>query len=173
MAADRAGRGAEPDQWADPPPLSADETATLVEARIGGPVDDAVARAAVVRSADTGSRAFTLLVDLPGVLGIAGDATAQLRRAEALRHLPGAYSLAFRLREAGLPGELIAECLAMEREALEPLLNVAEAKLAAILIVERTDEMPSDEERLDRQRLLLFSAACTPTCQPAGGCALR
>jgi hypothetical protein len=61
----------------------------------------------------------------------------QLRRAEALRHLPGAYSLALRLRDARLPDELIAECLAIEREALEPLLSVADSKLAAILIVER------------------------------------
>ncbi|MGH3527865.1 MAG: hypothetical protein ACRDS0_18220 [Pseudonocardiaceae bacterium] len=52
-----------------------------------------------------------------------------------MRHLPGAYSLALRLRDAGLPDELIAECLAMEQEALEPLLDVAEAKLAAILRV--------------------------------------
>ncbi len=61
----------------------------------------------------------------------------QLRRAEVIRHLPGAYSLALRLRDAGLDDELIAECLAVEREALEPLLDVAEAKLAAILGDER------------------------------------
>ncbi|MGH3920048.1 MAG: hypothetical protein ACRDRY_02840 [Pseudonocardiaceae bacterium] len=61
----------------------------------------------------------------------------QLQRAEAIRHLPGAYSLALRLRDAGLADELIAECLAVEREALEPLLDVAEAKLAAILGDER------------------------------------
>jgi hypothetical protein len=47
--------------------------------------------------------------------------------------LPGAYSLALRLRDAGLADELIAECLAMQRESLDPLLQVAEAKLAAIL----------------------------------------
>ena len=57
----------------------------------------------------------------------------QPQRAEAIRHLPGVYSLALRLRDAGLADELIAECLAVEREALEPLLDVAEAKLAAIL----------------------------------------
>lgn len=54
----------------------------------------------------------------------------QLRRAEAIRCLPRAYSLALRL---GLADELIAECLAVEREALSPLLDVAEAKLAGIL----------------------------------------
>jgi hypothetical protein len=47
--------------------------------------------------------------------------------------LPAVYSLALRLREAGLADELIAECLAVEREALGPLWDVAEAKLAAIL----------------------------------------
>jgi hypothetical protein len=60
-------------------------------------------------------------------------AARQLKRAEAMRHLPGAYSLALRLRDAGLPADLIAECLAVERESLDPLLAVAEAKLAAIL----------------------------------------
>lgn len=66
----------------------------------------------------------------------AGDPGAeQLWRAEALRHLPDTYSLALRLRDAGLPAQLIAECLAMEPEALDPLLDVAEAKLAAILRV--------------------------------------
>lgn len=53
--------------------------------------------------------------------------------AAAIRHLPAVYSLALRLREAGLADELIAECLAVEREALGPLWDVAEAKLAAIL----------------------------------------
>jgi hypothetical protein len=54
-------------------------------------------------------------------------------RAEAMRRLPGTYSLALRLRDAGLTNELIAECVVVEPEALAPLLAVAEAKLAAIL----------------------------------------
>jgi hypothetical protein len=54
-------------------------------------------------------------------------------RAEGLRRLPGVYSLALRLRDAGLDPELIAECLAVEPEALGPLLAIAEAKLAAIV----------------------------------------
>jgi hypothetical protein len=61
----------------------------------------------------------------------------QFERTEAMRHLPGTYSLALRLRDAGLTNELIAECLAVEREALDLLLQVAEAKLAAILEGER------------------------------------
>jgi orotate phosphoribosyltransferase-like protein len=60
-------------------------------------------------------------------------AARQLERADAMRHLPGTYSLALRLRDAGLTDELIAECLAVDREALDLLLQVAEAKLAAIL----------------------------------------
>jgi DNA-directed RNA polymerase specialized sigma24 family protein len=63
----------------------------------------------------------------------ADDPSARRRRAEAMRRLPPAYSLALRLRDAGLADELIAECLAMQREALDPLLQVAEAKLASIL----------------------------------------
>lgn len=57
----------------------------------------------------------------------------QRQRAEAIRRLPGAYSLALRLRDAGLTDELIAECLAMQPQALDPLLHVAEAKLATML----------------------------------------
>ena len=61
------------------------------------------------------------------------DPSARRRRAEAIRRLPGAYSLALRLRDAGLTDELIAECLAMQPQALDPLLHVAEAKLATML----------------------------------------
>jgi hypothetical protein len=68
--------------------------------------------------------------------------TRQLRRAEAMQHLPGIYSLALRLQDAGLADELIAECLAVEQEALKPLLDVAEAKLAAILSGERGQVKP-------------------------------
>lgn len=52
-------------------------------------------------------------------------------RAQALSRLPAAHSLALRLRDAGLPADLIAECLGIEPEALGPLLVVAEEKLAA------------------------------------------
>lgn len=55
-------------------------------------------------------------------------------RESALRRLPRAYSLALRLRDAGVDGALIAECLDIEPEALEPMLLVAEAKLAAVEI---------------------------------------
>lgn len=74
-------------------------------------------------------------VAVVGVDGCQADdpSARQRRRAEAIRRLPGAYSLALRLRDAGLTDELIAECLAMQPQALDPLLHVAEAKLATML----------------------------------------
>ncbi len=65
----------------------------------------------------------------------AGDAPSNPhpRRAEALQKLPHAYSLALRLRDAGLSEDLVAECISIEPEALGLLLQVAEAKLATIL----------------------------------------
>jgi hypothetical protein len=54
-------------------------------------------------------------------------------RGEALARLPAVYSLALRLRDAHLPDDLIAECLRVEPEAVGPLLDMAEAKLAALL----------------------------------------
>lgn len=53
-------------------------------------------------------------------------------RAVALAQLPRPYSLALRLREQGVSRELIAECLDIEPEGLDPLLYLAEAKLAAV-----------------------------------------
>ena len=47
--------------------------------------------------------------------------------------MPAAYSLALRLREAGVSATLIAECLQIDPAAVEPLLVVAEAKVEAIL----------------------------------------
>ncbi len=46
---------------------------------------------------------------------------------------PAARLLArLRLRDARLPDDLIAECLAVEPEAVGPLFLLAEAKLAAL-----------------------------------------
>lgn len=55
------------------------------------------------------------------------------QRADALRRLPRTYSLALHLRAAGLPEQRVAEVLAIEPEAVGPLLTLAEAKLAALL----------------------------------------
>jgi predicted DNA-binding protein (UPF0251 family) len=59
------------------------------------------------------------------------------RRTDALRQLPAAYSRALRLRDTGLPEDLMAERLGIEPEALDAFLEIAEAKLATILIGER------------------------------------
>ncbi|MGV9868848.1 hypothetical protein [Rhodococcus koreensis] len=53
------------------------------------------------------------------------------RREAAMERLPLPYSMALRLRAAGLSDELIAECVGVEPEAVGPMLRVAEAKLAA------------------------------------------
>jgi hypothetical protein len=52
-------------------------------------------------------------------------------REAALRCLPAAYSLALRLRDAGVAEALIAECVGVEPEAVGAMLAVGEAKLAA------------------------------------------
>lgn len=52
------------------------------------------------------------------------------RREVALRQLPEQYSLALRLRDAGVSNELICDYLAVEPEGLPALFAVAEAKLA-------------------------------------------
>jgi hypothetical protein len=56
-----------------------------------------------------------------------------LPRDEAMQLLTPVHSLALRLHDAHLPDPLIAECLSIEPEALGPLLEVAQAKLAALL----------------------------------------
>ncbi|MBO0872406.1 MAG: hypothetical protein J2P19_03335 [Pseudonocardia sp.] len=53
-------------------------------------------------------------------------------RQEGVSRLPRAYSLALRLRDAGVCDELIAECLQVEPEALGTLFELAEAKIAAM-----------------------------------------
>jgi hypothetical protein len=52
-------------------------------------------------------------------------------REKALRELPLPYSLALRLRAAGVAPQVICEYLAVEPTALEGLYRLAEAKLAA------------------------------------------
>jgi hypothetical protein len=49
--------------------------------------------------------------------------------AEVLARLPRAYSLALRLRNAGVDDALIAECVGVDPEALPALLEIATAKL--------------------------------------------
>lgn len=65
-------------------------------------------------------------------MAIADDSAASAL-ADTMARLPRVYSLALRLRAAGVSGALLAECLAVEPEAVGPLLQIAEAKLAALL----------------------------------------
>jgi hypothetical protein len=48
---------------------------------------------------------------------------------ELLARLPRSYSLALRLRAAGVDDALIADCVGVEPEALPTLLEIAAAKL--------------------------------------------
>ncbi|OHU98076.1 hypothetical protein [Mycobacterium talmoniae] len=54
-------------------------------------------------------------------------------RERALRRLPPAYATALRLRTDGATDALIVERLDIEPEALTPLMQIAEAKLAALM----------------------------------------
>jgi hypothetical protein len=53
-------------------------------------------------------------------------------REAALRKLPLSYSLALRLREAGVAREAICEYVGVEDASLDGVYRVAEAKLSAL-----------------------------------------
>jgi hypothetical protein len=59
-------------------------------------------------------------------------------RERALRKLPLPYSLALRLRDAGVPREVVCEYVDVEEASLDGFYRVAEAKLGAVL--ERTSD---------------------------------
>lgn len=52
-------------------------------------------------------------------------------REQALRRLPLPYSLALRLRDAGVAAGVICQYVNVEQAALDGLYRIAEAKLAA------------------------------------------
>jgi hypothetical protein len=52
-------------------------------------------------------------------------------REQALRKLPLPYSLALRLRDAGVAADVICQYVNVERAALDGLYRIAEAKLLA------------------------------------------
>ena len=52
-------------------------------------------------------------------------------REQALRKLPLPYSLALRLRDAGVAPEVVCEYLDVEEDSLQGIYRVAEAKLHA------------------------------------------
>lgn len=51
---------------------------------------------------------------------------------QALRRLPLPYSLALRLRDAGVANEVICEYVGVENDFLEGFYRIAEAKLSAL-----------------------------------------
>lgn len=62
----------------------------------------------------------------------AGQMAGELsEREQALRNLPLPYSLAFRLRDAGVAPEQVCEYLGVEEDALAGVYRIAEAKLSA------------------------------------------
>jgi hypothetical protein len=68
---------------------------------------------------------------LPGRVHARQVADKLSAREKALRELPLPYSLALRLRDAGVAPEVICEYVGVELTALEGLYQLAEAKLAA------------------------------------------
>jgi hypothetical protein len=52
-------------------------------------------------------------------------------REQALRKLPLPYSLALRLRDAGVAPDVVCEYLAINEASLDGFYRIAEAKLAA------------------------------------------
>lgn len=60
----------------------------------------------------------------------------------ALRKLPLPYSLALRLREAGVSPEVVSEYVGVEQAALEGVYRIAEAKLSAAEQVRTACEQP-------------------------------
>ena len=59
-------------------------------------------------------------------------------RSVALSKLPDPYAAAIRLRELGLDREIAAQ-LGIPEEAVPPLLEIADAKLALLLMVDGSD----------------------------------
>lgn len=53
-------------------------------------------------------------------------------REQALRRLPLPYSLALRLRDAGVAADVICQYLDVEHAALDGMYRIADAKLVAL-----------------------------------------
>ncbi|AWT53979.1 hypothetical protein [Mycolicibacterium smegmatis] len=65
-------------------------------------------------------------------------------REQALRVLPLPYSLALRLRDAGVAPDVVSEYLSIDESALEGFYRIAEQKLAAALPAQGTGPVSSD-----------------------------
>ncbi|ABK76217.1 hypothetical protein [Mycolicibacterium smegmatis] len=66
-------------------------------------------------------------------------------REQALRVLPLPYSLALRLRDAGVAPDVVSEYLSIDESALEGFYRIAEQKLAAALPAPGTGPVASDD----------------------------
>lgn len=73
---------------------------------------------------------------------ISADRDPPERDADAIARLPGVYSLALRLKAAGVDDALIGECLGLDPVAVGPLLVVARAKLAEALGDDQATRLP-------------------------------
>jgi hypothetical protein len=72
-------------------------------------------------------------------------------REQALRKLPLPYSLALRLRDAGVAPEVVCEYVNVEQASLEGIYRLAEAKLDAALKETSREHTSVDEPRACRQ----------------------
>jgi DNA-directed RNA polymerase specialized sigma24 family protein len=70
-------------------------------------------------------------------------------REQAIEQLPETHAAAIRLRARGYDDDAIATALALSREAIPPLLRLADDKLAALT---RAQEPPSERKRKGRRR---------------------
>jgi DNA-directed RNA polymerase specialized sigma24 family protein len=66
-----------------------------------------------------------------------------VERNDAIERLPRAHALALALRDQGLDEDQIAQRLEIPREAVGPLMRIAEAKAAKLLDLERSGETGS------------------------------
>lgn len=62
----------------------------------------------------------------------------------ALRELPLPYSLALRLRDAGVAPDVVSEYLGIDESALDGFYRMAEEKLAAALPAYRTEDVEAN-----------------------------
>jgi hypothetical protein len=79
---------------------------------------------------------------LPRRIHASGMADELRPRERALRELPLTYSLALRLRDAGVASEVVCEYVGVEEASLDGVYRIAEAKLASALNVDPTHDGP-------------------------------
>ncbi len=70
----------------------------------------------------------------------AGQMAESSTREQTLRKLPLSYSLALRLRDAGVAPDEVSEYVGVEEAALDGLYSIAEAKLIAAQMLLEVDD---------------------------------